>query len=47
MTPKVHDLPDDIATLKAMLTALRAENTAHVLMIEKLKAQLAVPRQHP
>jgi transposase len=41
MAPKVHDLPDDVTTLKAMLTALRAENTAHVLMIEKLKAQLA------
>ena len=45
MTPKVYDLPDDVTTLKAMLTALWAENTAHVLMIEKLKAQLAKLRR--
>ncbi len=39
------DLPDDVATLKALLTAVRAEAAAHLLMIEKLKAQLAKLRR--
>jgi transposase len=35
------DLPDDVATLKALLIAARAEADARGLMIEKLKAELA------
>ena len=37
------DLPDDVATLQALLIAARAETAAHLLMIEKLKAQLQIP----
>lgn len=32
------DLPDDVATLQALLIAARAQSAAHLLMIEKLKA---------
>ena len=39
------DLPDDVATLQALLIAARAETAAHLLMIEKLKAQLAKLRR--
>ena len=39
------DLPNDIATLKAMLLAMRAEAGAQALMIEKLTAQLAKLRR--
>ena len=40
-----NDLPDDIATLKAMLLATQAEASVHVLMIEKPTAQLAKLRR--
>lgn len=39
------DLPDDVATLQALLIAARAQSAAHLLMIEKLKAQLAKLRR--
>ena len=40
------DLPDDIARLKAMVLASRAELSARDLLIEKLKHQLAGLRRH-
>ena len=40
-----NDLPNDVATLKAMLLALRAQSLSQALMIEKLTAQLAKLRR--
>jgi transposase len=45
MASACADLPDDVATLQALLIAARAQSAAHLLMIEKLKAQLAKLRR--
>jgi len=46
MLTTAHELPDDIAELKAMVLASRAELHGRDLLIEKLKHQLAGLRRH-